>query len=222
MRKFPLLIAFVVAAYGTNVGDTYKSVVAEKGAPKSEIDGGPMRMLGYPDMVIKFRNDIVISIRPIAAQKQQDPKVSTTPGNSSGPQPQMDTVKEQLDDAVGQVRKIINQPVPYVEATPAMGLGYGFFHEGAQRPDFNTVDVRQSQQYVYDSYALISWEGNLDKAWVGKDIEFNPMTKCFYEDRSLPKKKLTPAEMVEINRLYRIIGQCEKQLAQLGYKGPVP
>jgi hypothetical protein len=48
------------------------------------------------------------------------------------------------------------------------------------------------------------------------------MTKYFYEDRSLPKKKLTEAEMLEINRLYRVIGQCEQQLARLGYKGPVP
>jgi hypothetical protein len=29
-------------------------------------------------------------------------------------------------------------------------------------------------------------------------------------DRSVPKKKLTQAEMVEINRLYRIIGKCEQ------------
>ena len=31
----------------------------------------------------------------------------------------------------------------------------------------------------------------------------------------MPKKKLTQAEMVEINRLYRIIGRDEEQLARL-------
>ena len=31
----------------------------------------------------------------------------------------------------------------------------------------------------------------------------------------MPKKKLSQAEMLEINRLYRIIGRCERQLAQL-------
>ena len=38
------------------------------------------------------------------------------------------------------------------------------------------------------------------------------MTKYFYEDRSLPKKRLTEVEMLEINLLYRIIGKCEEQL----------
>ena len=42
------------------------------------------------------------------------------------------------------------------------------------------------------------------------------MTKIFYIDRSLPKKKLTEAEMVEINRLYRVIGNCERQLQLMG------
>ena len=51
--------------------------------------------------------------------------------------------------------------------------------------------------------------------FVGRQLEFNAMTKYFYLDRSVPKKKLTQAEMVEINRLYRIIGHCEQQLARL-------
>jgi hypothetical protein len=42
------------------------------------------------------------------------------------------------------------------------------------------------------------------------------MTKFFYLDRSIPKKKLTPEEMVEVNRLYRIIGRCEKELGKSG------
>jgi hypothetical protein len=48
--------------------------------------------------------------------------------------------------------------------------------------------------------------------FVGSEIEFNSMTKYFYVDRSLPKKKLTEAEMVEINDLYRVIGKCEDKL----------
>lgn len=216
LRYFLVTATISLAA---NVGDTYKSVIAEKGAPKSEIDAGSLRMLGYPDMTIKLRDGIVISIKPISKSEQAAPAAT----NATGPRPpQMDTVKRQLDDAVAQVKTIINQPVPYVPATPEMGLGYGLFHPGAQRPDFNTVDVRQSQEGMFDSSPLISWEGTMDKAWVGKDIEFNAMTKYFYEDRSLPKKKLTEAEMLEINRLYRIIGKCEQQLAQMGYKGTVP
>jgi hypothetical protein len=41
------------------------------------------------------------------------------------------------------------------------------------------------------------------------------MTKYFYVDRTLPKKKLTQSEMIEINSLYRTIGDCERQIAKL-------
>jgi hypothetical protein len=57
--------------------------------------------------------------------------------------------------------------------------------------------------------------------WAAKDLEFNSMTKYFYLDRTLPKKKLTEAEMLEINKLYRVIGQCVVELNMLGYNAPV-
>jgi hypothetical protein len=41
------------------------------------------------------------------------------------------------------------------------------------------------------------------------------MTKFFYTDRSLPKRKLTEAEMLQINDLYRVIGRCNQQLEEL-------
>jgi hypothetical protein len=46
------------------------------------------------------------------------------------------------------------------------------------------------------------------------------MTKYFYTDRFLPKMKLTEDEMVEINQLYRIIGQCTDRLADLTNPDP--
>src|SRR5258708_7935700 len=54
-------------------------------------------------------------------------------------------------------------------------------------------------------------------AWlfIGRQLEFNANTKYFYKNRSIPKKKLTEAEMVEINRLYRIIGKCEREIARI-------
>jgi hypothetical protein len=52
--------------------------------------------------------------------------------------------------------------------------------------------------------------------WAGRDLEFNSMTKFFYVDRSVPKKKLTEEEMIQINKLYRIIGRCERVLNQAG------
>lgn len=58
--------------------------------------------------------------------------------------------------------------------------------------------------------------------FLGRELEFNANTRYFYTDRSLPKKKLTEPEMLEINRLYRIIGHCEQQLAQLQNPEPAP
>ena len=49
----------------------------------------------------------------------------------------------------------------------------------------------------------------------GRDLEFNSNTKLFYTNRSAPKKKITEAEMVEINSLYRVIGHCLGEIAKL-------
>ncbi len=53
-------------------------------------------------------------------------------------------------------------------------------------------------------------------AFPGDQVEFNAATKFFYVDRSLPKKRLTEEEMLEVNRLYRVIGSCQARLALLG------
>ncbi|MDD5350762.1 MAG: hypothetical protein PHQ12_11180 [Chthoniobacteraceae bacterium] len=91
----------------------------------------------------------------------------------------------------------------------------GWFHEGANKPDFNRVDIRTTQQKIYDSHEYVTSNLNPGVVFRGRELEFNPNTKYFYTDRALPKKKLTEPEMVEINRLYRIIGRCEQQLAAL-------
>ena len=57
--------------------------------------------------------------------------------------------------------------------------------------------------------------------WPGKELEFNSMTKYFYVDRTQPKKKLTEEEMLEINKLYRLIGQYVASLGMLGYTGTI-
>ena len=123
-----------------------------------------------------------------------------------------------MNQAMDKVRAIVNQPVQayrrvrgmrVIEFTP------GWFHEGANRPDFNNVDVRTTQEFPYDKYEYVTSDLNPGIAFVGRQLEFNSMTKYFYTNRALPKKKLTQAEMIEINRLYRIIGRCEKEIAAL-------
>jgi hypothetical protein len=131
---------------------------------------------------------------------------------------QIADVQMERDKAIAQVQKIVNQPVAALALKPGAEVPAfhpGWFHEGANTPDFNSVDVRTSQEKIYDKYDYVTSDLNPGVAFRGRDLEFNANTKYFYTDRSVPKKKLTEAEMLEINRLYRIIGHCEQQLAQL-------
>jgi hypothetical protein len=124
-------------------------------------------------------------------------------------------IKTEWNDAITKVKLIINQPVPRFTATDDMSVSVfqpGWFHPGAIRPDFKTVDIRASQDLMYGKSQYVSSNLNPGLAFRGADLEFNAMTKYFYTDRSLPKKKLTQAEMLEINRLYRIIGDDEDRM----------
>lgn len=91
----------------------------------------------------------------------------------------------------------------------------GWFHEGAIKPDFSTVDIRGTQESPYAQHEYVTSDLNPGVVLLGRQLEFNAMTKYFYQDRSVPKKKLAEAEMLEINRLYRIIGACERKLRHL-------
>jgi hypothetical protein len=215
VRLLLCLLLSAVAALGASVGDTYDQVLAEKGKPRNVIDAGAVRVLTYADVTVKLRDGVVVSVKPTPAQAP----VPTTPPPAAL---EVKAVKAKLDDALAKVVAIINQPLPFLPRPPKERMRIGVFHDGATRPNFSTVDVRLTQDGMFDAEPFITWEGNTDKMWVGKDTEFNAMTKYFYLDRSLPKKKLSEDEMLEVNRLYRIIGECEKQLAALGYQGPVP
>lgn len=131
----------------------------------------------------------------------------------------------EMDQAMAKVRQIVNQPVIRLARTRGMRVSTfspGWFHEGAHKPDFNNVDVRTSQERIYDKHPYVTSDLNPGVVFIGSQLEFNANTKYFYTDRSVPKKKLTETEMLEINRLYRIIGQCEQKLAALtGTQNPV-
>lgn len=100
------------------------------------------------------------------------------------------------------------------ENTSASVYSPGWFHEGASVPDFLNVDVRKSQELIYASRLYVTSDLNPGVVFLGRDLEFNSMTKLFYVDRSIPKHKLTEAQMLEINRLYRIIGHCREKISR--------
>jgi hypothetical protein len=127
-------------------------------------------------------------------------------------------VTAQMNDAIGQVRRIVNEPVAALPRPPEADVGLftpGWFHQGAAKPNFLSVDVRASQKFPYDRWEYVTSDLNPGVMFRGHDLEFNPMTKYFYTDYSLPKKRLSPDEMTEINRLYRVIGKREQEIARV-------
>jgi hypothetical protein len=132
-------------------------------------------------------------------------------------QNQRSALESEMKAAIQQVQQIVNQPVTRLTRTQEMRVATyrpGWFHDGASKPDYNIVDVRTTRETPYDKNEYVTSDLNPGVVFIGSELEFNPMTKYFYTDRSLPKKKLSEAEMLEINRLYRIIGRCEQQLAK--------
>jgi len=218
-----LLFFSASVALGAEVGDTYESVIAQMGPPKTQIRVGTVQLLGYPDVTIKFKDNVVVSIKAAvsapAAMPTPPPKISNRPALAAG---SVDGIRAQLKDAVDHVIQIVNQPVPYVPRTrdnwnQCAWFGDAWFHPGAAMPDFVNVDVRKTQETKnYEGFPYASSSFTPDRAFISSDIAFNSMTKLFYQDRSLPKKKLTEDEMVEINRLYRIIGRCCAELSAMG------
>ncbi|MEO7597553.1 MAG: hypothetical protein ABIV50_01375 [Opitutus sp.] len=222
-----------VAAFAINVGDTYEQVVAERGKPKSQASVGPNRILNYAEGSIQLRDNAVVLIKlPNNAAPKSSPARATPPPAPEPETPITDpdvseqripVLENQRLSAINRVKSIINQPVPAQKRTHDMLVSVfspGWFHDGATTPNFDTVDVRQTQELTYDKHQYVGSDLNPSAVYTGRDLEFNPMTKYFYVDRSVPKKKLTEAEMVEINRLYRVIGKCDAQLKKLEAQAP--
>jgi hypothetical protein len=134
------------------------------------------------------------------------------------PQAQRAALESEMKTAIREVQRIVNQPVTQLARKPEMQVTTykpGWFHDGAAKPNFNTVDVRTTRETTYGKQQYVTSDLNPGMVFLGPELEFNSMTKYFYTDRSLPKKKLSEGEMLEINRLYRVIGKCEQQLAML-------
>jgi hypothetical protein len=146
------------------------------------------------------------------------PSTDQTPAATNSTPDQIAALQLQLTNAWHQVEAIVCQPPPAFRRDPSYHLSIsspGWFHPGATTPDFNNVDIRKSQQFPYASSPWISSDINPTMMFRGSDLEFNAMTKLFYTNRDLPKKKLTEAEMLQINSLYRTIGHCQDEIAQL-------
>lgn len=215
-----LLFALCAGAFAASVGDTYQQVVAEKGNPKSQIEAGALRVLNYDDMTIKLRDNVVVSIKALASAQPRD-SGPPTPTPVMSAEQQIAVLKKIENDAISKVENLVNQPPPQVPRAPDLRItnwGPIWFHPGAGKPDFDNVDIRTTQELPYLKYDYVTSDFTPDIAFVGNELEFNSATKFFYTDRTIPKKRLTEPEMIQINNLYRVIGRCERELLRL--EGP--
>jgi hypothetical protein len=219
-RRLSPLLLLATAASALQLGDTYESVLREKGPPTSQMQAGARRLLNYPDVTVKLKDEVVVAIGEAAKATVPGPTPPPAPARPLKAAEQIEAAKRDLQAAVERVEAIVNQPAPSVPITPAMKVawyGDAWFHPGATVPDFDNVDVRKTQDLSnYSRHEYVSSNMTRTVAYPGGELEFNSMTKFFYTDRSVPKKRLTEAEMLEINRLYRVIGRCHADLARLG------
>jgi len=157
----------------------------------------------------------------LAAQQSASPAQpagSTSTNSKATPQERMAALQLEMTNAFQSVLQIVNQPVRAFARAPKMRVSTyipGWFHPGATKPNFGTVDVRQTQELIYAKDQYVTSDLNPGMVFLGQELEFNAMTKYFYTNRALPKHKLTEAEMLEINQLYRVIGRCEQEISRL-------
>jgi hypothetical protein len=231
MKWLFVFLCLGIAAQAVEIGDTYDQVIAERGQPKSQMVAGQKRILTYSDGSIQLQDNVVVSFKltnPSSPKQTSKPRDAVPPkqppASAAEPaspkqirpsQQEIAALRNKQLSAINRVKAIVNQPVKSFRRTDKMKVSIvqpGWFPEGAVTPDFKKVDVRSTQETTYDRFEYVTSDLNPDVAFRGRDIEFNAMTKYFYADRALPKKRLTQAEMQEINRLYRVIGECEQQL----------
>ena len=114
---------------------------------------------------------------------------------------QVAALKAERDTAIFRAQDIVNQPVRHLKLTLGLNVTVypAWFHDGFVTPSFLTVDVRVTQQFPYQGHQYVTSPLNPGEVFIGDELEFNSMTKYFYTSRSVPKKKLTEPEMLEIN-----------------------
>ncbi|MFO1450990.1 MAG: hypothetical protein U1F61_22725 [Opitutaceae bacterium] len=207
-------------AQAANVGDRYETVIRDHGEPVGQVVMGNRRVLSYPKLSIRLKDDVVVSVTPVAEAPASKPAASASgeKGGAAANLPNREVTVRARNTAELRVKEIVNQPVSSQPITRGMRVSSypeGWFHEGATKPDFERVDVRATQELPYANKPFVTSPLNPGVAFPGPALEFNSMIKYFYTDRSVPKKKLTEAEMVEVNALYRVIGKCERDLQAL-------
>ncbi len=183
------------------------------------------------DAVVRYRG---VEIRTLSETDEGSlsgisvakPAVAPTPAPTSPPRDltvseQIAGEKDEMNRAIESVKSIVNQPVLTMPVAEGMNVTHWsdtWFHPGATVPNYEKADITKTQELPYSHYEYVTSKLHPDVAYLGSDLEFNSLTKYFYTDLTVPKKRLTQSEMAKINRLYRIIARCQSDISRLQSK----
>lgn len=222
MKPF-LLCLFLPAAAAiagaAQIGQTYSEVIAKQGQPSSRMESGSIRILRYPRQILKLKDDVVVDVSVPPRPRQTE----TTPTSDAPARPghlEIAAIRLKRARAEDRIRAIVNQPAPSLVRTTRMRVHTtqgAWYPEAAAAPDFAAADVRVTQQKNYDGKGYLATGADPGTVYLGDELEFNPVLSYYYADRTVPRKKLKPEEMEEINSLFRSIAECDRQL-----KSPAP
>ena len=120
--------------------------------------------------------------------------------------------RAEFDKTTRQIQGIVNQAPQIVVPPPGSTEVYKYgFHPGANKPDYNAENLIGTREIWKGDYAYL--DGAPGVFYRSADCEFNPQTKYFYLSRTVAKKRLSDAEYKELTRLYHLLGQQEKAMA---------
>src|SRR5262245_5741481 len=100
-------------------------------------------------------------------------QTATNNAASTNKQSQIAALNVEMNQAMDRVRLIVNQPVTRLARRPGLQIRIfspGWFHEGATRPNFNTADVRTTQELIYGN-GYVTSDLNPGVVFVGSQLE---------------------------------------------------
>jgi hypothetical protein len=133
-----------------------------------------------PEMQRHFEFDAAKADAAMAKQQATAAPSRLLGSPGTGPDITRANAKAVMDEATAKVIAIVNQPVQALPVTPSMRVSTyspGWFHDGAVKPEFGTVDIRTSQDTHYSKDTYVTSDLNPGVAFLGSEIEFNGMTK---------------------------------------------
>lgn len=213
-----LVIVSATAAGAAQVGQTYSQVIEKHGQPPGQMEAGSTRILRYPRQTIKLKDNVVVEVTAIAPARTREAAPRATAGTDASAKPtplEIASIRLKRARTEDRVRALVNQPPPSLPRTVRMRVqtnAGAWYPETATAPDYANVDVRATQQKNYDGKGYLATAAAPGVVYLGDELEFNPLLNYYYVDRTLPKKKLTSAEMEQINALFREIAECDQQL----------